>query len=100
VASDCARNAIFQAQLNAISRCNSRSAFCGRGHISDKELVFGEDATMYDPMIGPSTCTLCNTTHESYDKLREHQRMAHRGRSNEEEPQPAAVVEPSEHSEV
>jgi hypothetical protein len=55
---------------------------------------------MYDPMIGPSTCTLCNTMHESYDKLREHQRMAHRGRSNEERPQPAAVVEPSEISEV
>jgi hypothetical protein len=50
---------------------------------------------MYDPMIGPSACTLCNTTHELYGKLREHQRMAHRGRSNEEGPQLAAVVEPS-----
>jgi hypothetical protein len=51
-------------------------------------------------MIGTSTYTLCNTTHESYDKLREHQRMAHRGRGNEERPQPVAVVEPSEDSGV
>jgi hypothetical protein len=55
---------------------------------------------MLDPMIGTSTCTLCNTTHESYDKLREHQRMVHRGRGNEETIQPPAVVEPSEDSEV
>jgi hypothetical protein len=55
---------------------------------------------MYDPLIGPSTCTLCNATHELRDKLREHQRMAHRGPSNEEGPQLAAVVEPSEDPEV
>jgi hypothetical protein len=55
---------------------------------------------MFEPMVGTSTCTLCNTTHESYEKLREHQRMVHRGRSNEEKPQSAALVERSENSEV
>jgi hypothetical protein len=54
---------------------------------------------MFDPMIGMSRCTLCDSTYELYDKLCEHQRMAHRGLSNEEKPQAAAVVERSEHSE-
>jgi hypothetical protein len=48
---------------------------------------------MLDRMIGTSTCTLCNGTYESVEKLREHQRMAHRGRSNDENPQVATVVE-------
>jgi len=51
---------------------------------------------MMDPMIGTSTCRLCNTTCESDTKLREHQRMAHRGRGNDEGPQEAVVVEQSE----
>jgi hypothetical protein len=51
---------------------------------------------MLDPMIGTRTCSLCNATYESDTKLREHQRMAHRGRGNEERPQAAAVVEQSE----
>ena len=51
---------------------------------------------MLYPMIGTRTCSLCNGTYESDAKLREHQRMAHRGRGNEERPQAAAVVEPSE----
>ena len=55
---------------------------------------------MLDPMIGTSTCGLCNATLESETKLREHQRMAHRGRGNEESPQAAAVVEPSEDREA
>jgi hypothetical protein len=55
---------------------------------------------MLDPMIGTSTCCLCNTTCESDAKLREHQRMAHRGRGNEERPQAAVVAEPSENTEV
>jgi hypothetical protein len=55
---------------------------------------------MLDPMIGTSTCSLCNATLESETKLREHQRMAHRGRGNEERPQAAAVVEPSEDREA
>jgi hypothetical protein len=96
VAGDCARNAIFQEQLDAISRVQ----FLGQLPVSGEKQISGKDATMFDPMIGTSTCTLCNTTHESYDKLREHQRMAHRGRGNEERPQPVPVVEPSEDSEV
>jgi hypothetical protein len=66
----------------------------------DKKRLFGEGATMSDPTIGPSTCALSKTTHESYDKLYEHQKMAHRGFNNEERPQAAAVVERSENSEV
>jgi hypothetical protein len=53
---------------------------------------------MLDPMIGTSTCRLCNATLESDTKLREHQRMAHRGRGNEERPQAAVVAEQSEDS--
>jgi hypothetical protein len=64
--------------------------------ISDKKRIFRKDATMVDPMIGTRTCSLCNATYESDTKLREHQRMAHRGRGNEERPQAAAVVEQSE----
>jgi len=55
---------------------------------------------MLDPMIGTRTCSLCNGMYESDTKLREHQRMAHRGRGNEERPQAAAVVEPSEDREA
>lgn len=55
---------------------------------------------MLDPMIGTSTCSLCNATLESETKLHEHQRMAHRGRGYEERPQAAAVVERSEDREV
>jgi hypothetical protein len=54
---------------------------------------------MLDPMIGTSTCSLCNATLESDDKLREHQRMAHRGRGYEEKPQAAVVADKSEDSE-
>jgi len=51
---------------------------------------------MLDPMIGTSTCSLCNATLESNTKLREHQRMAHRGRGNVERPQAEVVAEQSE----
>ena len=54
---------------------------------------------MLDPMIGTRTCGLCNGTHESDTKLREHQRMAHRGRGNEERPQAVIVAEPPEETE-
>jgi hypothetical protein len=54
---------------------------------------------MLDPMIGARTCSLCNGTYESDTKLREHQRMAHRGRGNDERPQAAVVAEQSEHTE-
>jgi len=51
---------------------------------------------MQYPMIGTRTCSLCNGTFESDTRLREHQRMAHRGRGNEERPQEAVAAEPSE----
>jgi hypothetical protein len=51
---------------------------------------------MLYPMIGACTCSLCNGTYESDTKLREHQRMAHRGRGNEEIPQAAIVTEQSQ----
>ena len=65
-----------------------------------KKRIFTKDAIMLDPMIGTSTCGLCNATLESEAKLREHQRMAHRGRGNDEGPQEAVVVEQSEEREA
>ena len=62
--------------------------------------IFRKDVTMLEPMTGTSICSLCNVTCESDTKLREHQRMAHRGRGYEERPRAAAVVEPSEDPEV
>jgi hypothetical protein len=67
-------------------------------NISGKKRIFGKDASMLDPMIGTSKCSLCNATLESDTKLREHQRMAHRGRGNEERPQAAVVAEQSENN--
>jgi hypothetical protein len=67
--------------------------------ISGKKRIFRKDATMLYPMIGASICSLCNGTYESDTKLREHQRMAHRGRGNDERPQAAVVAEQSEHTE-
>jgi hypothetical protein len=54
---------------------------------------------MLYPMIGARTCSLCNATLESDSKLREHQRMAHRGRGYEGKPQAAVVAEQSEDAE-
>jgi hypothetical protein len=54
---------------------------------------------MPESAIGASTCSLCNASYESHSKLREHQRMAHRGRGNEERPQAAAVNEQLQQSE-
>ena len=64
--------------------------------ISGKKRIFGKDAAMLDPMIGTSTCSLCNATLESDAKLRELQRMALRGRGYEERPKAAVVAEQSE----
>jgi hypothetical protein len=50
---------------------------------------------MLDRMIGARTCSLCNATLESDSKLREHQRMAHRGLGYEEKPEAAVVAEQS-----
>lgn len=83
-------------QLNAIVKGHFLSQLPVAEDVSRKKRIFRKDATMLDPMIGTSTCSLCNATLESDTKLREHQRMAHRGRGNEEKPQTAAVVERSE----
>jgi hypothetical protein len=50
---------------------------------------------MLDRMSGARTCSLCNATFESDYKLREHQRLAHRGRSYEEKPEATVVAEQS-----
>jgi hypothetical protein len=44
---------------------------------------------------GSATCSECNASYGTVAKLREHQRMAHRGRSIEERPQAAGAVEQS-----
>jgi hypothetical protein len=99
VVGDCTPNAIFQKQLNAILTGQFFSLPRAAEDISGKKRIFGKDATMLDRMIGTSTCGLCNATLESDDKLREHQRMAHRGRGYEEKPQAAVVADKSEDSE-
>ena len=64
--------------------------------ISGKKRAFRKDVTMRHPVMGSSTCSLCNASYESYAKLREHQMMAHRGSGIEERPQAAGVLEQSE----
>jgi hypothetical protein len=55
---------------------------------------------MRAPVIGSSTCSLCNASYESDTKLREHQMMAHRGSGIEERPQAAAVAVQSKRPQV
>ena len=64
--------------------------------MSDRYGGFRKDAAMLQPARSSITCGACNASYESESKLREHQRMAHRGRGNEERPQAAAGVEQSE----
>ena len=64
--------------------------------MSGKKRRFRKDATMLQPATGSNTCILCNASYESVTKLREHQRMAHRGGGTEEGPQAAAAVVKSE----
>jgi hypothetical protein len=51
---------------------------------------------MRGQLVGSSTCSLCNATYRSDNELREHQRMSHRGRGNEEKIEAAAVAEQAE----
>ena len=51
---------------------------------------------MLQPATGWVTCRECNASYESETKLREHQRMSHRGGGIEEGPQASAVVVQSE----
>jgi hypothetical protein len=55
---------------------------------------------MREPVIGSSTCSLCNASYASDTKLREHRMMAHRGNGVEERPQGVGVVEQSEDRQV
>jgi hypothetical protein len=48
------------------------------------------------PATGSNICSACDASYESETKLREHQRMSHRGRGSGEKPQAAAVVVQSE----
>jgi len=88
-------------EIPKATKCNLKGQFLRlipvAEDITGKERIFGKDATMLDPMIGTSTCSLCNSTYESDTKLREHQRMSHRGRGNEEKPPATAVgVQPED----
>ncbi len=48
---------------------------------------------MLQPTKGSITCTECNASYESETKLRDHQRMSHRGGCTEEKSQmPTDVV--------
>jgi hypothetical protein len=84
------------------TKCNFEGAIAQSARVAvfilGKKRRFRKDVAMLYPMIGARTCSLCNGTYESDAKLREHQRMAHRGRGNEERPQAAVVVEQSENA--
>jgi hypothetical protein len=54
---------------------------------------------MLQSATGSATCSECNASYESATKLREHQRMAHRGSGVEEKPKAAGVVQQSENYE-
>lgn len=45
---------------------------------------------MLQAVTGSITCRECNASYESETKLREHQRMSHRGGYTQKEPQAAA----------
>ena len=51
---------------------------------------------MLQSATGSITCSQCNASYESETKLREHQRMSHRGGYTQEKPQEAADVAQSE----
>jgi hypothetical protein len=51
---------------------------------------------MFQQADGYITCRECNASYESEAKLREHQRMSHRGRGTEETPQAEADAAQSE----
>jgi hypothetical protein len=57
-------------------------------------------ATMFQQADGYINCRECNASYESEAKLREHQRMSHRGRGTEETPQAEAGIAQSEDPEV
>ena len=55
---------------------------------------------MLQPATGSIVCSVCNASYESGTKLREHQRMSHRGGGTEVRPQVATVVVPFEDRQV
>jgi hypothetical protein len=58
---------------------------------------FRKDAIMLQPATGWVTCRECNASYESETKLRDHQRMSHRGGDIDEGQMAAAsVVQPED----
>jgi hypothetical protein len=55
---------------------------------------------MLQPATGSITCSECNASYESESKLRDHQRMSHRGAGIEERSQTATDAVKSEDSQV
>lgn len=55
---------------------------------------------MLQPATGTITCSACNASYDSETKLREHQRMSHRGGGTEERPQAATGVVQSKGAQV
>ena len=81
-------------------KCNLKGQFLNphtlAEDLSGRKRSFRKDLIMREPVIGSSTCSLCNASYASDTKLREHQMMSHRGSGIEERPQAAGVVEQSE----
>ena len=65
-------------------------------NILGKMRIFRKGAPMLQRGTDFITCSLCNVSYESDTKLREHQRMSHRGAGTEERPQEAATIVPSQ----
>jgi hypothetical protein len=61
---------------------------------------FRKGATMLQPATSSITCSICSASYESETKLRDHQRMSHRGGGAEERPQAAAAVVKPEPAQV
>ena len=85
---DCKRNARFQKQLNAIDEILP-TLLNVTEDASGKNQRFRKGAVMLQPAKGSNTSSECNASYDSETKLRDHQRMSHRGRATEEKPQTA-----------
>ena len=55
---------------------------------------------MLQPATGSNTCSVCNASYDSQSKLRDHQKISHRGGGAGEKPQAAADVSHSEDPQV
>ncbi len=64
--------------------------------MSGKERRLRKDANMLQSATGSIICSVCNASYGSETKLREHQKIAHRGGGIEERPRAAAEAAHSE----